>query len=122
MEVIDGLVLNDGFIIPSHYPIGHICTYPGCKNVLVLDGNMKNRRDICGAKDAGWIQYPGLPGCIKTGCMASPAFKSPFCAEHKVRGVEGECTPDELVVEMLLGKKETRNGKYYEVCSQKMVI
>lgn len=66
---------------------------------------MKNRRDICGAKDAGWIQYPGLPGCIKTGCMASPVFRSPFCAEHKVRGIEGECTPDELVVEMLLGKK-----------------
>lgn len=83
---------------------------------------MKNRRDVCGAKDAGWIQYPGLPGCIKTGCMASPAFKSPFCAEHKVRGVEGEGTSDELVVEMLLGKKETRNGKYYEVCTQNGIL
>ena len=24
------------------------------------------------AKDAGYISYPGLPGQIKTGCMASP--------------------------------------------------
>lgn len=30
----------------------HVCTYPGCKNVLVFDGNMKNQWDICAAKDA----------------------------------------------------------------------
>ena len=34
---------------------------------------MKNRRDICLARDAGAISYPGLPGHIKTGCVASPA-------------------------------------------------
>ena len=42
-----------------------------------------NRRDICLAKDAGSISYPGLPGYIKTGCMASPAFKSRFCLQRK---------------------------------------
>lgn len=46
---------------------------------------MKNRRDICFAKDAGSVSYAGLPGHIKTGCMAPPAFKSPFCTQHKDR-------------------------------------
>lgn len=82
---------------------------------------MKNRRDICGAKDAGWIQYPGLTGCIKTGCMSSPSFKSPFCEEHKIRCAE-DCTSDALVVEMLLAKKETRSGKYYQVCMYLLVL
>lgn len=63
----------------------HKCEFPGCKTVIVLDGNMKNRRDICFAKDAGSIQYDGLPGHIKTGCMASPAFKSRFCHQHTTR-------------------------------------
>lgn len=62
----------------------HQCSFPGCKNVMVLDGNMKNRRDICSARDAGWINYPGLPKVI-TGCMASPSYKSRFCKEHHVR-------------------------------------
>ena len=42
----------------------------------MLDGNMKNRRDVCMAKDAGSIEYPGLPGHIKSGCTASPKFNS----------------------------------------------
>ena len=33
-------------------------------------------------KDAGHISYLGLPGQIKTGCMASLAFKSRFCQQH----------------------------------------
>lgn len=53
--------------------------------MLVLDGNMKNRRDICYAKDAGFVQFPGLPGQIKTGCMASPSFKSRYCIQHRHR-------------------------------------
>ena len=65
--------------------LDHKCNYPGCINVLVLDGNMKNRRDICYAKDAGFVQFPGLPGQIKTGCMASPAFKSRYCIWHSPR-------------------------------------
>jgi hypothetical protein len=63
----------------------HECHYAGCTNVLVLDGNMKNRRDICYAKDAGYVRYPGLDGHIKTGCMMSPAYKSYFCEKHKDR-------------------------------------
>lgn len=66
-------------------PSEHRCKFPGCSNVLVLDGNMKNRRDICYAKDAGFVQYPGLPGQINTSCVASPAFKSHFCQQHSTR-------------------------------------
>lgn len=96
--------------------VGHLCTYPGCREVLIIDGNMKNRRDICAAKDAGWIQYPELPGCVKTGCISSPAFKSAFCAKHKIRAVEADTAdPDKMVVDSLLAKKETRNGNYYQV-------
>ena len=58
--------------------------FPGCKNVLVLDSSMKNRRDVCFTKDTGSIHYPGLPGHIKTGCVASPSFKSRFCRKHDV--------------------------------------
>lgn len=60
----------------------HTYKFPGCQNVLVLDDNMKNRQDICYAKDAGFVQFPGLPGQIETGCVASPAFKSRFCTKH----------------------------------------
>ena len=59
--------------------LAHQCYYPGCRSVLVMDGNMKNRRDVCYAKDAGFIQFDGLSGLIKTGCSATPAYKSRFC-------------------------------------------
>ena len=51
------------------------CKCPGCKNVLVLDGNMKNCHDVCMAKDAGCIQYPNLSGHFKSGCTSSPRYK-----------------------------------------------
>ena len=73
----------------------HKCGFPGCKNVLVLDGNMKNRRDVCFAKDAGSIHYPGLPEQIKTGCVASPSFKSRFCHKHDVHSCSAT-SPTEL--------------------------
>lgn len=44
---------------------------------------MKNRRDVCCAKNAGFIQFDGLPGSIKTGCPETPAFKSRYCSQHK---------------------------------------
>ena len=68
--------------------LDHQCEFPGCKTTVVLDGNMKNRRDICFAKDAGSISYPGLPGHIKTGCVASPAYKSRYCQNHQARSCE----------------------------------
>ena len=46
---------------------------------------MKYCREICFAKDAGMVSYPGLPGQIKTGCTASPAYKSRYCKNHQTR-------------------------------------
>ncbi len=89
---------------------------------------MKNRRAVCLAKDAGFIEYPGLPGHIKTGCMSSPQFKSRYCKQHVTRaccGESGQGTTlsdpeasvpvESAVVEMLLAKKETRGQTYYQV-------
>ena len=34
------------------------------------------------------IQFHGLPGSIKTGCPATPAFKCRYCIQHKNQGCE----------------------------------
>ena len=105
---------------------GHKCTYPGCEGVLVLDGNMKNRRDVCMARDAGYTEYEGLPGSIKTGCMNSPEPNSIYC---KVRVQICTTCPDTEadeaappltnthngIVESILEKKSTRKANYYKV-------
>lgn len=52
--------------------------------MIVLDGNMKNRRHICNARDAGYIEYPGLPGRVKTGCMSTPQYESRYCSQHQL--------------------------------------
>ena len=106
---------------------GHKCTYPGCERVLVLDGNMKNRRDVCMARDAGYTEYEGLPGSIKTGCMNSPEPNSRYCEVHRVR-ICTTCPDTETdeaappltnthngIVESILEKKSTRKASYYKV-------
>lgn len=93
--------------------------------MLVLDGNLKNRRDVCYAKDAGFIQFEGLSGSIKTGCPATPTFKSRFCDQHnnqtctlsmseevdedldvpsgpRLRAMERRSRPGEPILEMIL--------------------
>ena len=87
------------------------------KKVLVLDGNMKNRRDVCMARDAGYTVYENLPGVVKTGCMNSPEPNSRHCKLHRIRAcnpskysIEDEGAPEvaesnDRVVEMILEKK-----------------
>ena len=104
----------------------HQCTFPGCNQALVLDGNMKNRRDICAATEAGFIEYEGLPGTIKTGCQSSPLQTSKYCYYHAPR--MSQCDPEEDqgttttsstiqegIVKCIMGKKITRNNTYYQV-------
>lgn len=88
--------------------------------MLVIDGNMKNRRDVCAASEAGFVEYEGLPGKIKTGCQLSPTFCSKYCYEHAPRA--SLMTKDDLsdsgeegVVRLITAKKETRSGVYYQV-------
>ena len=118
--------------------LAHRCTYPGCGKVLVLDGNMKNRRDVCYAKDAGFIQFHGLTGSIKTGCPETPDYKSRYCSLHKSQACDLQRydeDDDELdvpsgptlrshqqkqsagnpIAEMILAKKTTRKQTYYQV-------
>ena len=107
--------------------IGHTCTYHRCQKVLVVDGNMKNRCDVCMARDAGYTKYEGIPGSIKTGCMNSPEQTSRFCKVHQIR----MCNPcpvvdtDEAapsvsrsqdgIVESIIEKRATRKPTYYKV-------
>lgn len=103
---------------------------------------MKNRRDVCYAKDAGYVDFEGLSGSIKSGCQATPAYKSRYCDRHKhlacdtqqLRGTEDEDgsdldapigplvrskqkqkQPGESIVELILAKKQTRQQTYYKV-------
>ena len=87
---------------------------------------MKNHRDVCLAKDAGYIEFDELPGSIRTGCIQTPAFKSRFCKHHK--SLCCKLQPDsqmlqnpqeesgEPVIEMVVGKRTTRNETHYQVC------
>ena len=123
------------YVMSFKYPIHteHKCSFPGCGIALVIDGNQKIRRSVCGATHAGFVEYPSLPTPICTGCVNSPAFKSRFCDKHTPRScktkpnylseseITGENAVDQLkpkdeeVVELLLEKKCTRGGTYYKV-------
>ena len=95
--------------------------------MLVLDGNMKNRRDVCMAREAGYTVYENLPGTIKTGCLNSPEPNARHCKVHRIRACNpplsipmDEAAPKmtnsvEQVVEMILEKKVTRKAVYYKV-------
>ena len=49
---------------------------------------MKNCRGVCAAEHAGFVEYAGLPGRVKTGCMNTPEQRSKFCPQHKPRQAE----------------------------------
>ena len=103
---------------------------------------MKNRRDVCYAKDAGYVEFDGLSGSIKTGCQATPAYMSRYCEQHKpfacdfkmdtgeeemdasdldgpvgstLRSAQRSQEPGEDIVEIILAKKATRKQTYYKV-------
>ena len=102
------------------YITAHQCTYPGCRSVLVLDGNLKNRRDVCSATEAGYIEYSNLPGAIKTGCQLSPAATSKFCYYHAPRLSRSSGDADTSgtgkgETQIITAVREKRSGKYYQV-------
>lgn len=112
--------------------VAHKCKFKGCGEVLVLDGNCKNRRDVCAATEAGFIEYSNLPGTIKTGCQLSPMRTSKYCFRHAPRVSVMSLSPDPEsesvattlyqqqpqqhgIVRMIVKKKITRNKVYYQV-------
>ena len=75
----------------------------------MIDGNLKNNGEVRAAIDAGFVEYPGLPGRVKTGCMETPEQQSKYCTDHKPRLLLGsDDRADGRVSEMILAKKETR--------------
>lgn len=91
---------------------------------------MKNHRNVCLATHAGYAEYDGLPGRVRTGCPNSPDYLSPYCALHKPSvatkqclNVEDESTEEQSSVKEsnqdLLGiitdKRVTRKSTLYQV-------
>lgn len=98
---------------------------------------MKNQRAVCYAKGAGFIQFDGIPGQIRTGYPATPAYQSRFCDKYNsqactllkndedeefgtlpgpvVHSNQPKQYIGEPVVEMILAKKSTRKQTYYRV-------
>ena len=84
--------------------------------MIVLDGNMKNSREVCYATDAGYTQFSDLPGKIKTGCSNTPA-----CSIH-IQCVADETTADDSgkIPAIITDKRVTRNSVSYQVNFQNM--
>lgn len=82
--------------------------------MLVLDGNMKNSREVCFAVDAGYTEFSNLPGKIKAGCPNTPAYKSRYCSIHApfdVQSHEAEASGSNSHEEpgIITSKRTTRN-------------
>jgi len=97
----------------------HRCSKTGCGSVVVIDGNMKNHRSVCYATHAGYAEYDGLPGVIKTGCPNTPIYKSRFCDLHNPSSVTTCVTKNSTSAStescFIVGKRVTRQGTMYEV-------
>ena len=89
--------------------------------MIVIDGDMKNRRNVCAATEAGYLQYDGLEGNIKTGCPMTPLQTLRYCYHHVIRvskpDAEDKYTQsgEEGIVKVIMSEKETRSGVYYQV-------
>ena len=96
---------------------GHRCDKSGCGSTIVLDGNMKNYRDVCMASEAGYAEFNGLPGRIKTGCPNTPKLKSQYCDLHTPTLFESndDGSNKEVQLAFIIAKKVTRNTTLYQV-------
>ena len=89
----------------------------------MIDGNMKNHRDVCCASCAGFAEYKGLVGRVRTGCPNTPAYKSSYCGVHKPviatshSDNEGDASREEPIG-FVVGKRVTRASTLYEVSLQ----
>ena len=44
--------------------VDHSCAVAGCKTVIIIDGNMKNARQVCSFAE---LYFDGIPGSILVG-------------------------------------------------------
>jgi len=85
---------------------------------------MKNHRAVCAATEAGYIEYAGLPGSIKSGCKNTPVQISRFCSFIKPRVLLPKgCHSNDgnKVIETIL-EKSTRSQNFYIVRQQCLAI
>lgn len=88
--------------------------------MLVIDDKKKNRRVVCAATEAGYIEYHHLPGAIKTGCQLSPLQSSQYCSHHAPCVTDQDKSDDSLIpsneriIRVITGKRVTRNKTYYQ--------
>lgn len=86
--------------------------------MIVIDGNMKNHRDVCLATHAGYAEYKGLPGMLRTGCPNTPDYKSRFCLLHKPQNLlqsDDSLAAANEKTGLIIANRTTRQGKLYEV-------
>ena len=78
---------------------------------------MKNHRNVCFAKDAGFAKFEGLSGNIKTGCPNIPELKFKFCSKHSPTLVTRHCSDSQYEYQqgILIAKKTTQQSTLYEV-------
>ena len=86
---------------------------------------MKNRRDVCAATEAGYLEYEGLPEKIKSGCQLTPLQAHKCCYFHASRvskpidqhSTEGSQRADseEGIIKFIISKKTLRSGTHYQV-------
>ena len=86
---------------------------------------MKNHRDVCAANEAGYAEFEGLTGKIKTGCTNTPQLMSRYCRTHipttftPLSNVEESevrtSLPRSEQLALIVSKKCTRQGTLYEV-------
>ena len=101
---------------------------------MVLDGNMKNHRQVCLAQEAGCAEFNSLPGKVKTGCINTPQLKSRYCQAHTptiFTPQENEDVSESTVLcaipsqekqlAYITNKKTTRQTTFHEVCCLKSI-
>jgi hypothetical protein len=83
---------------------------------------MKNHRDVCCATNAGYSEYTGLPGRVRTGCPNTPAYKSAYCDVHRpamgTHHFDGGAKDEP--VGLIIGKRTTRTSTMFQVSSARL--
>ena len=111
----------------------HHCKKNGCGIALVVDGNMKNHRYVCSATHAGYVEFKGLNGKIRSGCPKTPAHKSSYCSVHTLSvavcqnlpcdesstssasDIAKTASSEKHPVGKIIDKRVTRNSTLYKV-------
>ena len=85
----------------------------------------------CAAQEAGYAEFDGLPGKVKTGCPNTPQLKSRYCPAHTptafnsdpaginddsgIKSLNSSLQRKEVQLAYIVGKRETHNSMLYQV-------